>query len=214
MADHAKTIEALVIKFTGNKVKYLINIDSDTYQHSANEYFSSQGATVIAQEAIRKSTPFVNISYDNQLTIDLGNETIIATHTAARNPGDSAIRLKNSNIIFVGDTFRNDWLMHSGSSGVERHIASLKHIATLGDKRTKYVPGNRMGTAYSNKAEFQSAIETQQSFADSVKSLTNQGLSESEIAAHPKIHTLLKGVEGYDIFNQYLVDYVGQANLP
>jgi len=206
MLDHAQTIEKLIKNLTGSNIKYVINIDPDNYHHHANKYFASKGAIIVGQNNIENK--FIDISYKDQVTIDVGTEVIDVVHTSARNPGDSAIYLKNSNIVFLGDSYRNDWIAFSNTSGYKTHLETLKLILSLGNEATKYVPGNRKRVAYSNVHGVDEAMKLHLNFAETVKELSIQGLSVDAITENEKIFEIVKNLERYDEFKGYLNEHV------
>jgi len=208
MQQHAEQVSDVVEKTTGQKIKYVVNIDQDTYQHSANGYFAAQGATVIAQQSVREVSSEVDIGYQQEITLDVGTELVTAIHTAARNPGDSIVVLKNSNVIFTGDTFRNDWLMYSKNSGPKAHIKALDFIADLGDQDTKYVPGNRKSIVYSGTDELKKVRNLYHRFVEKVKAFHIQGFSVEEISKQEDIHQLTKSMERYEQFKGYINTHV------
>ncbi len=208
MPDYAPTTEKLVERLTGSKIKYVINIDPDYYHHYSNEYFSAKGATIIAQNNVKNINKFVDIGYEEKISIDVGTEVIEIVHTSARNPGDSAIFLKNSNAIFLGDTLRNDWLAHSNESGYKTHLESLKLILALGNKDTKFVPGNRRTIVYSSADDVSEAIKLHLKFAKTVKKLLIQGLSVEEITNNEEVIKIVERLESYDAFKEYLADHI------
>ncbi|MCJ8319825.1 MAG: hypothetical protein MJK12_09325 [Colwellia sp.] len=208
MLDHAPTIEKLIKNLTGSKVKYVINIDPDNYHHHANKYFASKGAIIVGQNNIKNKNKFVDISYEDKVTIDVGTEVIDVVHTSARNPGDSAIYLKNSNIVFLGDSYRNDWIAFSNTSGYKTHLEALKLILSLGNKTTKYVPGNRKSVVYSNVHGVDKAMKLHLNFAETVKELSIKGLSVDAITKNGKILEIVKNLERYNEFKGYLNEHV------
>jgi glyoxylase-like metal-dependent hydrolase (beta-lactamase superfamily II) len=208
MLDYAPTIERLVSALTDKKIKYVINIDSDTYHHNANEYFSSKGATIISQRNIKKVNEFVDITYEESLTLDIGTELLELVHTSARSPGDSAIYLKKSNVVFLGDSYRNDWLTYTNESGYKAHSAALKRVLERGDKDTKYVPGNRASIAYSGAQGVGEAIALQLEFANTVRRLLVEGFSVSDMMKHREIRKLIEGLERYTEFKDGIADHI------
>lgn len=168
MLNNAPTIEKLIRQVTGANIKYLFNIDADTYQHHANQYFAAHGATIVAQQAIKDINPFVDLAFTEQVSLDLGSEVITAVHTSARAPGDSAIYLKNSNVVFLGDAFRNDWLMYSSQSGYQKHTAAPAAILARSDDQTQFVPGNRKTVAISTAQDVAQASARQRKFVMNV----------------------------------------------
>jgi glyoxylase-like metal-dependent hydrolase (beta-lactamase superfamily II) len=208
MPDYAPTTEKLVERLTGSKIKYVINIDPDYYHHYSNEYFSAKGATIIAQNNVKNINKFVDIGYEEKISIDVGTEVIELVHTSARNPGDSAIFLKNSNVIFLGDTLRNDWLAYSNESGYKGHLEALGLILAIGNENTKFIPGNRRAVVYSNARDVSKAIKLHLNFAKEVKTLLMQGLSVEDIAKNEEVLKIVEGLESYDEFKEYLTDHI------
>lgn len=208
MLNHAATIEKLVEQVTGEKIRYVINVDADTYQHNANSYFASRGALIVGHRQIKKRNPHIGLDFTQDIALDLGTEVIRAIHTSARSPGDSMIYLEKSNVAFLGDTFRNDWLAYSNESGYKAHARALERIVSLGDKHTRFVPGNRKSRAFSYAADLKKARVLQLKFATRVEALLAQGMSIDEIADSDKVHDLLRHLERYSEFKPYIKDHV------
>lgn len=208
MFNHAPKIEKLVKKVVGTGIDYVINIDPDNYHHHANKYFASKGATIIGQNHIKQVNKHIDIGFDSEMNLDLGNEVISVTHTAARNLGDSAVYLQKHNIIFMGDSFSNAWFAPSNTSGYKKHIEALREVLASTNDSTIFVPGNRKSVAYNTQKDFENIIKRRQQFATTVKSLLLQGLSTEEICNHKDILAIATKLERYNEFKKYLPEKV------
>jgi hypothetical protein len=113
------------------------------------------------------------------------------------------LHLAKSNVVFMGDAFRNDWLMYAGPNGPDAHIQGLDVVISLANSNTQIVPSNRFSKPVSNLAGLEKARMTYQQFVNKVKALNSQGLSIQQISSNPEVNNIISGLERYDDFKQY-----------
>jgi glyoxylase-like metal-dependent hydrolase (beta-lactamase superfamily II) len=203
MKEYAPTVEKLVRTITQKPIKYVFNIDSDQFQHDANEYFADRGATIIAHNNIRKTNAFTQITFDKEMSIDLGNESLTLFHTSAHTKDNMIVYLKNSNVLFMGDAFRNDWLMYSGPNGSTAHIQGLNFAIQLSDKDTKFVPSNRSTVPFSDLEGLKKARNIYQNFVNHVKELQSKGMEQAEITKSEELDEIINNLERYNDWKEY-----------
>ena len=209
MSDYATVIEKMAERLSNGKpIKYVINIDSDPYQHHANKYFADKGATIISHANMRQTNAYTHLTFQNEISLDVGTEHITIRHTPAHTNASAIVRLENSNVTFMGDAFRNDWLIYAGPNGVDGAIKGLNTAISLSDENTKFIPGNRSSRAHSPQSEITAFRDSYSRFAQKVQALSEQGMGAENIARHDDIHKILQNFERYDDFKPYIIDHV------
>jgi len=208
MREFAPAIEKLVGTITNKPIKYVFNINSDTYQHEANEYFAKKGASIISHENMRNTDVFVQLTFQDKLSLDIGNELITAYHTPAHTNDNAIVYLKNSNIIFMGDAYRNDWLVYAGENGLTGQLQGFDFVSRLVNEKTKIVPGNRATLPYSGINGFKESVNTYKKFADKVNELYKKGLDIEAISKSSEIHAIVNRLERYEENGKHLHHHV------
>ena len=208
MNNYAPTIEKLVSSLTDKPIKFVINIDSDPFHHSANQYFAERGANIISHSNIKKAGAYSQLTFDSKLSLEFDSETIHLLHTPARKGDHLLVHLAKNNIIFLGDILRNDWLMYSRDAGLQPHITALNMALEQGNDSTKFVPGNRKSIVYSNADEVRTARDLQSRFTENVMRMLENGQSPEDIAQHSDIHHMLHKLERYEEFSKYIDSHV------
>jgi len=114
----------LIRTITDKPIKYVINMHSHPDHSGGNNFFSQLGATLITHKNVVYSEfydgryPDNNVIYFNdQMTLDMGNETIEIQHMIAHTFDDGIIYLKNSNLIFIGESYKPDYITYMGKLG-------------------------------------------------------------------------------------------------
>ena len=208
MASTAPALEAHIQKLSSKPIKYVFNLAEDTFHHHVNKYFADRGATIISHEVLQSIAEYTEVTFKDKLTLNLGKETLTAYYTPAHTKAQTIVHLRESNIIFMGDALRTDWLMFIGPNGVTGQLAGLDFAASLANGTTKFVQGNRGKKVYNSKTELIEAKATLLSFSERVDALSKQGLSAEEIANDPQIIELVKPLEQYEYFSPYLKEHV------
>lgn len=212
MRRNAQSVEELVRHISGKPIKKVLVIDSDPFHHHASSYFRDRGATVIGHENLTPHGVTTDISFSEELLIDIGTETIRMTHSAAHTLDHAFITLEESNVVFAGDALRNDWLIYAGPNGWDAHITALRELAAEQPASTIYIPGNRGQKVSSSGAELNEIIGFYESFSKLSQKLASDGLSAKAISDHQDIKSLLQGLERYDEFSIYTVHHIEDVN--
>jgi len=210
MKSNAASLEAEIKKLSNKPIKYVLNIAADTFHHHANEYFASRGATIISHQDLMYQKAYTQVTFKDQISLPMGEEVVTAYYTPAHDLGQLIIHLENSNVVFMGDAFRNDWLMFLGQHGISGQLSGLDFAISLADKNTKIVPGNRGNKVFSNIPGVQKARKTMLDFSEFVGKLYLRGLNIDDIAQHESIHQMVKPLEGYEGSKSYLKDWVAE----
>ncbi len=208
MRRNAQSIEELVRHISGKPIKKVLVIDSDPFHHHGSSYFRERGATIIGHENLISQNVTLDISFSDELLIDIGTETIRMTHSTAHTLDHAFITLEESNVVFAGDALRNDWLIYAGSNGWPAHLSALRAIVSKQPDSTVYVPGNRGQKVTSTAAELNEIIGVYEGFSKLVQNLANDGLTAEAIARHQEIQTVLQRLERYDEFSPYTIHHV------
>lgn len=208
MRRNAQSIEELVRHISGKPIKKVLVIDSDPFHHHGSNYFRDRGATIIGHENLIAQDVTIDVSFSDELLIDIGTETIRMTHSTAHTSDHAFVSLQKSNVIFAGDALRNDWLIYAGPNGWAAHISALRTMLSKQSGSTVYVPGNRGQKVTSTAAELSDLVSVYEGFSKQVQTLASDGLSAEEIARHQDIQTLLHRLERYDEFSTYIIHHV------
>lgn len=136
-----------VIKIISDKnVLQVINTHADFDHAGANSLFMEQGATVYMQE----NAPFEggkgSAYFKDKLTLSLNDETVEAYSVVSHSFCDALIHFKKSNVVFMGDTFTNNWYATFNSGGVEGQFEAIDKALAIGNEQTIYVPGHGLPT--------------------------------------------------------------------
>jgi glyoxylase-like metal-dependent hydrolase (beta-lactamase superfamily II) len=114
----------LIKTITEKPIKYVINLHSHPDHNGGNKYFTQRGATLITHENAIYSEfydgkyPDNNmIRFDNKIKLDMGNETIVIQHMIAHTFDDGIVYLKNSNLIFIGESYKPNYITYLGKLG-------------------------------------------------------------------------------------------------
>jgi cyclase len=97
---------------------------------------SSQDGSAVTAETV----------FDDQYSLDLGNETVTATYYGrAHTSGDSVIRFEEGNIVHMGDLVFNRWYPFIDTGGgalIENWITLLERVAGESDRQTLFIFGH------------------------------------------------------------------------
>ena len=210
MKSNAPKLEAEIRKLSDKPIKYVVNLAADNFHHHANEYFASRGATIISHQELRYTGAYTQLTFDDTLSLPLGNETLTAYYTPAHDLGQLVVHLEDSNLVFMGDAFRNDWLMFLGQHGIDGQLAGLDLALSLADDNTRIVPGNRDSQVFSDKKTLHKARQTMLTFARHVGKLHREGMSVADIARADATHALVNTMEGYEQSKGYLEEWIAE----
>jgi len=235
-------LEALLaeIKKISNKpIQYVFNSNWDFHNTEANMALKKQGATIVAHKNIQY---FANTStqllFDEKLTLDIGTDKIMAYRSHGHSMGHINIFFEKANIMFMSDSYRDQWMTTPGPFGYQGHIKGLKSALKLADLKTKFIPGNTSSSVYVKQNQILKEIELRKTFVSRVKILHEQNMSVADISIDNEINELFKvNYERYPEYgkdlshnvraalygiklankknnNESLVKYTGQYNLP
>ncbi|HEY9031450.1 MAG TPA: hypothetical protein VIM93_08845 [Kangiella sp.] len=211
MRQNAKAIEELVRHISAKPIKTVLVIDSDPFHHHGSSYFKDKGAIIIGHENLTAKEIAFDISFSDELVLDVGTETIRMTHSAAHSLDHAFITLENSGIVFAGDAIRNDWLIYAGENGWSAHIDALRDFVAKNPDTTLYVPGNRGQKVSSTVHELNGLLGIYERFSNLVQRLASKGNSAETIVNSHEVHDLIRVLERYEEFKPYLIHHVNDV---
>lgn len=132
----AQKLEAAIAKVTDKPVLWVINTGSQDHRWLGNDHFAGKGAQVIAMKrtaatqadfgaqhmGVLKSflgprldgtrpLPATTLLDGDEVTLEVGGETLVLRHTDAHFPGDAWVWLPKRNVMFTGDLVYVDRLL-------------------------------------------------------------------------------------------------------
>lgn len=207
MMNSASSLEKEIQKITDLPITYVINSDSDPYNHHANTYFADKGATIISHYNMKYSTAYHDILFKDSISIPIGDEVVTAYHTPSHTLDHIDVHLEESNVLFMSDGFRTNWLTYTGPNGLEGVVKGIDKAISLSDEHTIIVPGNTSKNPrfyFGNKDQLIKNKEVYIKFAKRVGQLYEKGLQADEMSLDVKLNDIVKGLEAYPNFKPYL----------
>ena len=119
---------------------------SRNYQIIAHENVPMLQRRTAEQQGSLDSVVAADITFDEQYSVDLGSETIIAKHYGrAHTSGDSVIWFENNNIAHMGDLVFNRWypfIDRNGGALIQGWISLLETVSDEADSNTRFIFGH------------------------------------------------------------------------
>ena len=225
-APLSEKISAAIAKVSNEPVKYLLNTHWHGDHAGGNENFAKKGATILAQQNVRKRmakgltrspervtppAPVIAlpvITFSDNMSLHLNGEDILAIHVHnAHTDGDAQIFMPKGNVLHMGDTyFKERWPfidLQSGGS-IDGYITALNHALFLVDDETQIIPGHG---AMSNRAE----LMTYRDVLSTVRTRIKKALSNRQTLEQIKAANLVKEWEDWGtgfIKNEVFVEMV------
>jgi glyoxylase-like metal-dependent hydrolase (beta-lactamase superfamily II) len=205
-APLADKIKAAIAAVSDKPIQYVVNTHWHQDHVGGNEYFAKAGATVVAQDNVRKrvsteqvvkilnrtvpplpESAWPVITFSRSVTFHLnGNEIFIFHIPRAHTDGDAVVHFMKSNVIHMGDIYFNGTYpfidIFSGGS-IKGMIAAVKQILLLCDQDTKVIPGHGH---LSNKAELEEYLKMLVTVRDRISREIKAGKTlDAVLAAKP-----------------------------
>jgi len=185
--DSNKKILAAVKSLTNKPIKYLINMHSHNDHSGGNMFFSELGVTIISQKnamysrSFEENYPKENIIFiDETYQLDLGNEVIEIEHMVAHTFDDAIIYLKKSNLIFIGESYKPNYLTYLGLFGLESFETWGQKALSKMNENTLAVPSH--GESVIGKSQLLFYRNNVKNWYSRVLELYQQGQNADQIA--------------------------------
>ena len=201
-APLSEKISAAIAKVSNQPIKYLLNTHWHGDHAGGNENFAKKGATILAQQNVRKRmaegmtrspervTPpapaiaLPVITFSEEMSLYLNGEDILAIHVHnAHTDGDAQIFMPKSNVLHMGDTyFKERWPFIDIQSGgsIDGYITALNHALFLVDDETQIIPGHG---SMSNRAELMAYRDVLATVRTRIKKAVTKGMTLAEVKA-------------------------------
>jgi glyoxylase-like metal-dependent hydrolase (beta-lactamase superfamily II) len=196
-------IKAAISAISNEPIKYLINTHYHGDHTGGNEAFAKDGATVVAQDNVRKrleagtsngltgvKTPpapagaLPTDSYTNFSKIRLPGRVADLKHIAnAHTDGDTYIWFKTANVLSTGDTFTNGRYPNidfANGGNIRGMIAAADAYIKLTNAKSRIVPGHGPVADKAVLVEYRTMLVTAR---DRMAKLVKEGKSEDDVVA-------------------------------
>lgn len=219
MLSSAEDLEKEIQKITDLPIGFVINSDSDTYNHHANRYFADKGATIVSHENIKYSQAYHQLLFKEEISIRIGDEVVTAYHTPSHTLDHVDVHLEKSNVLFMSDGFQPHWLTYTGPNGIEGVLCGIDKAIALSDDETIIVPGNTSKNPnfyFGNRRHLLRNREIYINFHTRVGELFKKGLTVDEIASDNILNKIMEKLEAYPKFKpflKYLVEESVEVNF-
>jgi glyoxylase-like metal-dependent hydrolase (beta-lactamase superfamily II) len=178
-------------------IKFLVNTHWHGDHTGGNENMTKLGATIIAQDNVRKrlaETPNRDdsrrskealpvITFNDKLSVYINNEQVAIFHVEhAHTDGDAILYFTESNVLHTGDTYfskRYPFIDLNSGGSVHGYIDAVKKSLILINEDTKIIPGH--GTQ-SNKEEYKFFLSMLESLRANILAEIKKGKTEDEVA--------------------------------
>lgn len=200
--DGVDLLETELKKISDKPVKYVINSNWDWHNTGANKYFADKGATIISHENLAYFTnTYTDLLFKDQISLEFSGETITAYRSFGHSMGHVNIHLKKANVVFMSDSYRNQWMTKEGVYGFEGSIRGMRSVFDLSDENTLIVPGNTTTVITNTKNDLLKEINIRKTLVKRFKQLKKEKKSFEEMSKDSEIHALFK--KYYDKYTEY-----------
>lgn len=201
---------ALIRTVSDKPIKYVFNSNWDFHNTDANQKLNELGATIISHHNLLYfAKAKTQLIFKEYLELELGTDKILAYKSGGHSFGHINIYVKNANVMFMSDSFRDQWMTTPGPYGHEAHIKALEKALILGNSDTKFVPGNTSSSVFVESNTIEKEIDIRQTFVSKVLTLENTGLSVKEISQRSEIKKLFSA--NYEMYPVWGKDLSGSV---
>ena len=215
MLGSAPDLEREIRKITDLPIRFVINSDSDTYNHQANTYFADRGATIVSHRQMKHATAYHQILFDERISIPIGDEVVTAYHTPSHTLDHIDVYLEKSNVLFMGDAFQPHWFTYTGPNGLEGLISGIDRAVSMSDDKTLIVPGNTSKHPEQYFGAKKHLLRNKQiyiQFNERVSQLHQKGWNMDDMVSDEGLNNIAKKLEAYHAMKPYL-KYVIEESL-
>lgn len=211
MLASAPDLEKEIRKITDLPIAYVINSDSDTFNHHANAYFADRGGIILSHEKMKYANAYHKVLFKDKISIVLGHEVVTAYHTPSHTLDHIDVHLEKSNVLFMSDGFQPHWLTYTGPNGLKGVVNGIDKAISLSDEHTLIVPGNTSKDPkhyFGNKQQLIRNREVYIQLNHRVVDLHQKGYTVKEIASDERVNDVIKILEAYPDKRPYLEYYI------
>lgn len=189
-APLAAKIEAAMKSTNSAPLKYIVNTHYHGDHTGSNGHFGKQ-APIFAHTNVRKRVKEDNkksgldlpvVTYDDGVTIYLGNEEIQVTHLPnGHTDGDSVVYFKRANVLHMGDLFfqgRFPYIDLNAGGSVKGYLANIKSLSNQFPPDVKIIPGHGSLTDMKGLMDFIDMVEYS---VNKVDAAVQEGADSDEI---------------------------------
>jgi glyoxylase-like metal-dependent hydrolase (beta-lactamase superfamily II) len=204
-AQELDQLMAFIQTISPKPIQYVINSNWDFHNTGANEALQAKGATLIAH----KNTQFfgnssTQLTFDKTLNLDIGTDNILAYRSYGHSMGHINILFEKANVMFMSDSYRDQWITTPGPYGYKGHIEGLRSALALTDEQTKFMPGTTRSSVFVQRAKLLKEIVIRKAFVVRVIALKDKGMSNLDISLDEEIHVLI--ATNYERYPEYKKD--------
>jgi glyoxylase-like metal-dependent hydrolase (beta-lactamase superfamily II) len=202
---YPKMLEQLLAEiktFSDKPIQFVINSNWDFHNTDANKALEEKGATLIAHENVKYfENTVTQLTFKDKLSLDIGTDKVIAYRSYGHSMGHINIFFEKANIMFMSDSYRDQWMTTQGPYGYKGHIKGLQSALAMTDTHTKFIPGNTSSSVYVKKDTLLKEIEIRESFVARVTELQAKSMAVFEISQDGLIQQLFK--DNYERYTEY-----------
>lgn len=208
--NHQNLLNA-VKRLSSKPIKYVINTHSHPDHSGANLFFAKLGARVISHENFKYTNAQYDQTFKDTFSLSMGNETVELYHIAAHTFDDALVYFKNSNAVFMGDTYMtNSFPNFYYGGGSKGHLKIIDKALSLGNARLTIIPAH--GKLSSNKAELNTYKANSIKWINRIGQLYNGGQTTEEIANDQQIKQLSTVFNnGNNVSNQSIIRTINKT---
>jgi cyclase len=175
----------LLIKTILNKpVSYVVNTHNHEDHTGGNVYFNNNGATVLTQNNV-----LIKTDSDNSKSLLSKNYGLEVINVKSHTNQDKLYFHSESNVLFVGDVFENNWHPTFYAGGIDGFTKAIETILAVGDQNTLIVPGHG---ASSTKEVVKAFYENTLAWLKRVSVLYKEKMSVEQIMGDKQINEILQ----------------------
>ncbi len=196
-------LKAAIAAVTNQPVKYVVNTHFHGDHTGGDEAFAKDGATVVANENVKKRLASGSINgltnaktdgvtgqalpsktYGSALTLSVKGRSAQLHHVLnAHTDGDTYVVFKDANVISTGDTVtlgRYPNIDFANGGNIKGMIAACDAYIAMADAKTKIVPGHGNLTDKKGMQAYRAMLVAAR---DRMKKLIKEGKSEQDVIA-------------------------------
>ncbi|MDO6426971.1 MBL fold metallo-hydrolase [Thalassotalea sp. 1_MG-2023] len=200
-SNNEKLVNAIK-KITTKPIKYVLNTHSHRDHTGANSFYMELGATIISNKNGIFHENNTRITTDKKHSLELGTDTIDLYPFISHTADDVLIHFRNSNTIFMGDTYMHKTYPHAYVGGSKGQFSIINKALLLANESTNIVTAHGRLTA--QKSELSSFKQKATLWYSKIAELSAQGLSVDAILNNEELKEISKKFRPFSVgfFNQ------------